>query len=300
MRQALLIVNPASGRGRALELVPALEKALREAGYEPRVCTTAAAGDAKARAAAAGPETELLVTVGGDGTINEALNGLARPIPIAPFPLGTANVLALELGLPRTIPGFARLLQGGRRITIDCLRANGRLSFFSVGAGIDGMAIAELHRRRKGPIRKASYVPILASCIWNYRTPRLRVVADGKSLEGISFALLANTRLYGGKVFELSPERRLDDGLWECYLFRGRGRAALLRYLARRAFRGTILAEGDPLVLRARQIRVESMEPGRQIPYQVDGDLGGATPFEAEVVPRGMTILVPQETEAQR
>lgn len=294
MRDALLIVNPISGRGRGRKLAPKLEGALRQAGYSVTALFTQKAGDARDFAAQAKNGVELVVTVGGDGTLNETLNGLSRPIPLALFPLGTANVLAHELNLPRDLRGFSAMLANPETQALDCLRVGSRLAFFSTGCGIDGMAIAELQRRRKGAISKATYIPVMASCIRRYRTPRLRITVDGERFEEISFALLANTLYYGGKIFRLSKQRQLDDGLWECYLFAGKGRGALLRYLARGLFQ-RLLAQGDPVVRKGRRIRVESMEPGGEVPYQIDGDLGGATPFEAEVVPRFMNILVPKK-----
>lgn len=294
MREAILVVNPISGRGRGRKIAPAIERALHEAGYQARTHLTASAGDARAFASRATKNTELVAVVGGDGTLNETLNGLPRPIPLALFPLGTANVLAHELGLPRDLLGFASMLAAPEPQSLDCLRVGERLAFFSLGCGIDGMAIAELQRRRKGAISKATYIPVIASCIRRYRTPRLRVQIGNEVFENVSFALFANTLHYGGKVFRLSAERKLDDGLWECYLFLGKGRGALLRYLARGLFQ-SLLTEGDPIVRTGTQFRVASMDPGIEIPYQIDGDLGGTTPFEAQLVAKHMQIWVPRK-----
>lgn len=294
MREGLLIVNPISGHGHGRKIAPVIEAALQQAGYAVKAQFTEKAGDGKNFARDAGKDIAIVAVIGGDGTLNEILNGLPRPIPLALFPLGTANVMAHELGLPRDPAGFSAMLANPTIQSLDCLRVGHRLAFFSVGCGIDGMAIAELQRRRKGAISKATYIPVMASCIRRYRTPRLRVQIENESFEDVSFALFANTLHYGGKVFRLSAQRKLDDGLWECYLFSGKGRVALLRYLARGLFQ-RLLVEGDPIVRTGKRFRVASMEPGVEIPYQIDGDLGGTTPFEAQLVAKHMQILIPRK-----
>jgi len=134
--------------------------------------------------------------------------------------------------------------------------------------------------------------PILASmlnCLARYRTPQLTVELDGQRHQGISFALVANTRHYGGSAFSLSPQRELDDGKMEVYLFRGRGRWALSKYLVRGLLH-RLLSGKDPEIHRVSRVRIESETP---VSYQIDGEFGGKTPVDIEVIPKGMRILVP-------
>lgn len=291
MLRVLLIANPISGRGRAKEIAPKLAEKLGEAGIASEVYFTSQKGDAGRRAAQVDEKFDLVVGIGGDGTLSEILNGLPKKVPVSLFPMGTANVLALELDLPRVAVDFVELARKGRLRDIDLIRANGKLGFFALGVGFDGMVIESLQQKRHGAISKSSYIPIVIDCLKRYRTPQLKVTVDGKIYENVSFALIANTLNYGGSVFQLSPDRKLDDGLYECYLFQGRGRWSLFKYLLR-GLTHRLIGKNDPIVVQGKKIRVESQIPDYQVPYEMDGDFGGLTPVDIEVVPKGMQVLV--------
>src|SRR5688572_7935020 len=115
-RRFLLIANPISGGGAGRVRAPLLAAALQARGCAADVHLTAAPGDACARArAAAGEPFDALVALGGDGTVNEVLNGMTDPTrPLGVLPIGTANVLACELGLPRKVDAAADVLAAGR------------------------------------------------------------------------------------------------------------------------------------------------------------------------------------------
>ncbi len=292
MRKARLIVNPISGSGKGKSLAPLILRALERQGMQGEIRFTESSDAAAQEAASVESDVDVVVAAGGDGTLNAVLGGLKQQIPVALFPLGTANVLALELNLPTKPDAFAQMLLKGKTCSIDTMRANGRVGFFSLGVGFDGMMIEDLHLHRRGSIRKLSYLPVLWRCFWKYRTPRLRVIADGQIFENLSLALVANTKHYAGNVFSLSDQRQLDDGLYECYLFAGAGRVSLLRYL----FQGVArrLASGrDPKIVKAKKIRIESMDSDFAVPFQIDGEFGGTTPVELEVIPNGMQIVIP-------
>jgi len=288
--RALVIVNPIAGRGRAERAARELKAALEREGVAVELCATAQKGDARARATRIGPELERLVVVGGDGTVREALEGLTRhDLPILILPMGTANVMGRDLGLPRDAAGALAVLRGGRRQRLDVARVNGAsLSFLVSGVGFDAFVVRELERVRRGPITHASWVRAAASAFVHYREPQLTVELDGRPVEGrFGFVLFSNVIHYGG-MRVLARDRQLDDGLFEAYLFRGCGRLGLVRHGLR------ALLQGFPSSRckrhRARRIRVSSETP---VPYQVDGDLAGETPLEIELLAQPFTLLVP-------
>ncbi len=288
--RALVIVNPIAGRGRAERASHALREALEREGATVELCATSRKGDARERAARVGPEFERLVVVGGDGTVSEVLEGLPRhELPILIVPMGTANVMGLDLKLPRDAERALAVLHGDRRQRIDVARVNGEaLSFLVTGVGIDALVVRELERLRRGPITHWSWARAALNVLKRYREPRLTVELDGVPLEGrFGFVIFSNVINYGG-LRVLSADRRLDDGLFEAYLFRGCSRLGLLAHGLR------ALGPGFPSSRcerhRARRIRVNSEEP---VPYQVDGDLGGLTPLEVEVLAQPFTLLVP-------
>ncbi|HET6204429.1 MAG TPA: diacylglycerol kinase family protein [Planctomycetota bacterium] len=285
-----LIVNPISGRGRGGEAARRLREGLEARGAAVETLLTRSKGEARALAAGLNGETSLVVGIGGDGTLNEIANGLGdRPVPLGVVPTGTSNVLAMDLGLPRRVEEAIPALLAGRTRAIDVARVNGRLAILFVGVGFDAMVLERLERRRRGAITKWTYLPAIARALARYRGPDLRVDVDGERFEGIALALVSNVGRYGGPFFRLDPTREVNDGLFECYLFRGRSRAALVRHglraMARRLRPGRSLA-----VRRARRVRIES---DASVPYQVDGDLAGTTPVEIEVLPRALRLVIP-------
>jgi diacylglycerol kinase family enzyme len=288
--RGLVVVNPVAGRGLGARMGSELSRELERAGVRAEVFHTGARGQARERVAGLDPAFDLLVCVGGDGTLGEIFAGLGgRPTPVGVLPLGTANVLGLDLCLPRRVSPAVKVMLERRVQRVDLASAGGRSSFLVTGVGLDAMTVRELERRRRGPIRKASYLPALWAALRDYRQPRLAVELDGQPWPGTcGLVLISNVVHYGG-VLRLSRSRALDDGLFEVYLFPSGGRATLLRAGAL----GALVGLPRPSVChlrRAREIRVTSPEP---VPYQVDGDYGGTTPLSFEVTGAQARVLVP-------
>jgi YegS/Rv2252/BmrU family lipid kinase len=289
-RRVTVIANPIAGRGRAARLVPPLRAGLAARGFEVEVAFTGAKGDARALAATLEGKADLAVAVGGDGTVNEILNGLAlRPPPLGVVPAGTSTVIGLDLALPRKVERAVEALARGKTRRIDVARANGRLAALFVGVGFDGMVVRELEARRRGPIRKSQYVPAFLRALRGYRAPALRIETEEGVHEGFSFALISNVTYYGGLAFPLKGERSLEDGCFELWLFRAGTRLDLIRLAANGLLR-RLRPDGDVRRVRARRVRIEGNVP---VPIQIDGDLGGTTPLELEVIPRAFEVVVP-------
>jgi diacylglycerol kinase (ATP) len=154
--------------------------------------------------------------------------------------------------------------------------------------GIDAMTVHEVERRRKGPITKWNYLSGVLHALARYSPPSLSVTVDGEPLEGeFGLVLISNTVGYGG-VLHLAEEARIDDGLFEIYLFP----TGKIVELAGAFVRGVLshLPGGAVTMLRGRRMRIESEQP---VPYQVDGGRGGMTPVEVEVSTRQYRIVVP-------
>jgi diacylglycerol kinase (ATP) len=287
--RVLVVANPVAGRGRGERLAGQVERGLVRAGAAVEVHLTRARGDARARVRGLGPETELVVSIGGDGTLREVLDGLLDPrVPVAVLPGGTANVLALDLGLPRDVEGLLELVERGRVQPIDVADVDGQLSFLVTGVGFDGRVARALEARRRGPIGKLAWARAALDALRGYTAPALEVELDGERLAGtFGLVLASNIEHYGG--FLKLAGGRIDDGLWQVYLFRD----GSLCGLARAGLRGMLasLPGGPSCTMRAaRSVRVHSREP---VPVQVDGDARGTTPLELAVRDRRHHLLVP-------
>ena len=267
-----------------------LARGFERHGVAAEVLLTRARGDAPRLLRAAG-QADLVIAVGGDGTLSEVLQGLPeRGTPVGILPCGTANVLAHALGLPRSperaLAGFLR----GRVQDLDVARVGQRYSHLVVGIGFDAHVVQAVEARRRGPITKAAYVGAVLRTLPRYRPVPLRVWIDGRELgHPVGMVWIANTPRYAD-VLRFARGTRLDDRQWEVYLFPTGRTSELLGA----ALRGLVLhLPGGPIsMLHARHVRVAASEP---VPYQVDGDLSGETPLEFELLPEPFRVVVPDE-----
>ncbi|MCY2960578.1 MAG: diacylglycerol kinase family lipid kinase [Planctomycetota bacterium] len=288
-KQVLVIANPVAGRGRGSRAARELAEHLRAAGVETEVFETGKRGDARARSAGTGADVQSIVAVGGDGTLSEVLSGLPRrTIPVGQLALGTANVLALDLGLPRDPRELARVVAQGRTRRIDVAHVGNRLCFLGASAGYDATVVHGLERLRRGPITRITWARAALSAFANYTPPEITLEVDGKLVAGaFGMVILANVVHYAGWP-TLAADQVHDDGRFEAYLFPARSRLGLLRHAARglcARFPG-----GGVVRVSGRRFRVAAAKP---VPLQVDGDAAGQLPFELVVEPEPCRILVP-------
>jgi YegS/Rv2252/BmrU family lipid kinase len=218
-RRVLIIFNPTSGsrrRGRLHRVIRALE----EAGAAVDLRVTERAGDAEvmAREGAGAGGYDVIAAAGGDGTIDEVANGLpADAPPLGVVPLGTANVFAAEIGLPRGAGAIARTLLAGERRAIHCGRANGRRFLIMAGAGLDAEVVAALDPNLKRCLGKFSYVIETWRKIFRYTYPVLDVTLDGQVTRAVT-AVACKGRRYGGPYL-FAPGADLARPDFEVVLF---------------------------------------------------------------------------------
>jgi len=228
------------------------------------------------------------VALGGDGTVNEVLNGmpdLRRPLGF--FPLGTANVLACELGLPGRVEPAADVLAAGHTRPLAVGRAADRRFLLFCGVGVDGAVVRRLGEVRNGTLGKRKWADPILHTLWRWPQFTLRAtLADGEVLDGLSSVLVTRVRDYGG-VLKLPPEVSPDSGRLHVLAFRQRRRLAWL-WLGLRGITRTLRGGGDLQVRATTAVRIDG-----DAPYQLDGDLGGAAPVDVALEPQPVLILAP-------
>lgn len=289
----LVIHNPTAGFGRGRRFDRTLRR-LADLGCPIEVRRTAVRGDAEALARAAAAEgCGRVVAAGGDGTINEVVNGVAgSDRPLALLPLGTANVLAAEIGLDLDPDALARTIVDGapRPICLGRIRgADGEVRLFSLmaGVGFDAHAVAGVSAGLKRLVGKGAYVVESLRQLVAFPFPTYRVTVDGAAYEAAS-VVVANGHYYGGR-YSCAPDARLDKPKLHVCLFERRGALAALRY-ALALLRGRLDALSDYRIVTATRVRVEG-PPGD--PVQADGDIVAALPVEIEVVPAALRLVMP-------
>ncbi|MEZ5978235.1 MAG: diacylglycerol kinase family protein [Planctomycetota bacterium] len=234
-------------------------------------------------------DTDAVVAVGGDGTLGEVLSGLVdRDVAVGQLPMGTADVLAKDARIPRDVDGTIEMVLRGRTSVLDAATVNGRISFLCVGSGFDGYCVEEVERRRKGPITKFDYVRATGTVLRKARQPRLGLEIDGEKIAGeFGFVLVSNVREYGA-VFHLSSLSRRDDGKVEVYALRN----ASNWNLARMAVTGMVreLPGSVADFWQAERVRITA---DQDVPWQLDGDLGGHGSVDYQLTGTRFRLLVP-------
>lgn len=289
-RRLLLIANPISGGGRGRALAPQLAQALAARGVHGEVYFTTAAGDARARAQRAGAEPwDGLVAIGGDGTVNEVLNGMPDPSrPLGTLPVGTANVLALELGLPKRVDAAADVLARGHTRRLAIGRCGEQRFLLFCGFGVDGEVVRRVAARRSGTLGKHKYLVPIAQTLWHWPRFTLRAtLASGEVLDDLGMVLVSRVRGYGG-VLQLPREVSPDSGLLHVIGFRHRARTA---WLGLGLFGMTFgLRAGRNLVVRS----TTAVQVDGEAPFQIDGDYGGSGPQSIGLEQTAANVLAPR------
>ncbi|HEV2470626.1 MAG TPA: diacylglycerol kinase family protein [Candidatus Sulfotelmatobacter sp.] len=314
MRKAALLYNPDSGgsRQRQRELQAALV-ILRAGGVEAELFPTDSrehAGEEARRAITAGCDT--IFACGGDGTIHNIAQVLAKtPVALAVLPMGTANALARDLGLPLRVPAAAKAaLQGEtRRIALGrviCDDINGipktRYFVITAGIGVDAHLFYKLHSGTKQRLGMAAYYAKAWHMWFNYHMTRFRVEytetgGDTTKSADVTELLAVRIRNFGGVVRELAPGASLDRYDMRLVFARTASRAAYLAYVTRGLLGANWKIPGVELAY-ATKASCSALASGESAPRRIyveaDGELIGRLPADISVVPDALTLLGPR------
>jgi diacylglycerol kinase (ATP) len=293
-RRLLVIYNPTAG-SRARRRLAGWLACLDRQGAAVTLRETTGPRHAEELARAADPTAvDAVIVAGGDGTINEAVNGLAgSPLPLGILPLGTANVLAGEIGLPRRAAALARILAfaPARPIWPGEAMADGasvgRRFLIMAGIGFDADVVEALDLALKRRFGKLAYVASILARLRNYRARSYRAELDGVPVESASL-VAAKAHFYGGR-FVLAPAARLDEPMFHVVLFGRADRAAALGYLAAMAA-GVLQRCPSVRIVPARQVRL--IEP-RGAAVQIDGDIHIRLPVTLRIAATPLQLIQP-------
>lgn len=245
---------------------------------------------------------DLILVAGGDGTINEAINGMAfSDAALGVLPCGTANVLAMELGLGKNPDRVAAELSGlvPARVSLGVLLnevdRQPRHFLLMAGAGFDARIVYQVHGGMKNTLGKVAYWFAGFSQLGR-RLPEFNVDVGDRRYR-CSFALASRVRNYGGDL-EIARNVCLLDHCFELVLFEGTSTFSYVRY-----FLGVLLNRlprvDGVTVLQAKSARFSAPDDDR-IHVQVDGELAGTLPVSISVAPRSLTLLVPPKYRQQQ
>ena len=291
---AFVVLNPKSGAGGSTEAKRTLERHLSVAGVACQVHEPSHGEpllDRVREAVSAG--CDLVVAAGGDGTVSAVADALASTeTPLGIIPLGTANVLAGELGVPLDLEAACALLAGEHALTrIDAMEVGGKHYVTQVGVGLDAEMIRDTlgeHKRRFG---RVAYLWTAATRLIGVQPRRFTLTVDGKTTHRRAMQILvANSGTLGSRPFRWGPGIHPGDGRLDVCVIRAQ---TLLDFLTIgwHFLRGQHhLSPGVKYLAAFQSVTLSTRKP---MPVQADGEIVGETPVTVTVVPGAVRVVVP-------
>lgn len=285
-----IIANPASGAGRGAQLAEEIRKALAPRVESVEVAVTGAAGDAERIAQHV--RADCVVSVGGDGTANEILNGMNDQVrTLAIYPAGTANVVARQLGIRKNIAAFAELVARRSVRHIDGGTANGRKFLLGIGAGLDAMIAKQVAARQDGARGLGRWIMPAVRSVLHFNHAPIRVRVDGEIVtESTSYAIVANCRFSAG-VFPVTRRADVADGLLDlCAMHRLS--VPKLAWMAIAVWSPGFPERGDVVYRQGTEFVLEPAS-SLPVPLHVDGEVAGFLPATCRVLPGAFEMIAP-------
>lgn len=231
---------------------------------------------------------ELVVGIGGDGTLNTIVNGLAgTDTVLGVVPAGTANVFARQLGIPSNLEGAMRAIAHGQVISMDLGKLNDHYFSCTSGIGFDAHVLKHVGPRAKKLSGPLAYILTGVRSFFGYRFRRvhLTIGENGKAYAGY-MALVVNSKYYGGDYI-FAPEASIVDGALDLIVFHRRDIRTVVRYLAG-VRSGSVTAQPDVTYLQTTRVHVL---PRGKHPLHLDGEYFGSSPAEIRLVPRALRVI---------
>ncbi|HLK59599.1 MAG TPA: diacylglycerol kinase family protein [Chthonomonadaceae bacterium] len=298
IRRVTIILNPTSGRGQGAkrhdEVEHLLHRSIRNVFdvVSWRVVETTGRGSATALAAEAAQQgVHMVVAAGGDGTVSEVLNGLVgTETRLGILPLGTGNDFARTLGIGTDLKLAVLTLFYGNPRKVDVGRVHGRYFLNVAGCGFDAVCAQRVNQGYRYLHGTAAYLAAVYQSLLSYKRSEITLTVDGETRKlKAMLCSVANAQTYGGGM-RIAPDARLNDGLLDVCIVTTESKWEFLKAFPR-VFRGTHVTHPDVILLRGREIRVES-DP--VLPVLVDGEVLGTTPADFSILPQAITVMTPE------
>ena len=308
--RTLVIVNPVSAGGRTARRWPAMRAAMDGAGvtYDTHHTTAPNEAIAVTRGALADGYTRV-VAIGGDGTLNEVVNGFFGPDDTTPrpeatlalFPSGTGGDFRRSVGLPTDPIQLAAILSANhvRRIDVGRITYNDSSiaprHFINIAdCGVGGEVVARVNRsgnKGGGIWGTAVFLGISLRALMTFAGRRVRLTLDGEVIEmAIQNVVIANGRCFGGGM-RIAPDAQLDDGVFDVVVLPALGRFRTLTAMPS-VYRGTHLRQPGVVVRRAAVVHVEPLDEWPLL-FDIEGEQIGAAPATLTCMPAALSVCVP-------
>ncbi|AIY04719.1 hypothetical protein Plano_0754 [Planococcus sp. PAMC 21323] len=294
MKRARIIYNPTSGRELFRKHLPEVLEKMEKAGYETSCHATTSEGDAiQAAAHAVEREFDLVIAVGGDGTLNEVVSGIApfenRP-KVGLIPMGTTNDFARAVHIPRDITKAVDIILKGDSIPVDIGLMNDDRYFINIaGGGRLTELTYEVPSKLKTVLGQMAYYLKGIEMLPSIRSSRVRIEYDGQVFEDSAMMFLIGLTNSVGGFEKLAPDASINDGKFTLLILKELNMAEFIR-VASLALRGEHLSDPHVIYAKASEIKVTTNE---RVLLNLDGEYGGVLPATFKNLANHIEMYVP-------
>lgn len=293
MKRARIIYNPTSGRELFRKHLPEVLERMEIAGYETSCHATTCEGDATAAAiTAVERKFDLIVAVGGDGTLNEVVSGVSkfedRP-KIGLIPMGTTNDFARAVHIPRDINKAVDIIIQGDSVPVDVGMMNDRYFINIAGGGRMTELTYEVPSKLKTVLGQMAYYLKGIEMLPSIRSSNVRIEYDGEVFDDKAMMFLIGLTNSVGGFEKLAPDASINDGKFTLLILKEVNMAEFIR-LASLALRGEHLSNPHVIYAKASRISVSSEE---RVMLNLDGEFGGVLPAVFQNLEKHIEVLVP-------
>lgn len=295
MKQAMIIINPSSGKEEALAYLRDVQEVLEEQGYQTSVNETAKEYDATAFCISACEDCyDLVVSIGGDGTLHETLNGYmdqAHRPKLGIVPLGTVNDFARALHIPLDPDEAIRTLRSTRLKPIDIGLINDRIFANVIAVGMLAEVLAEVSSEQKSKLGAFAYYKEGIKRLVNSPSNHLIIEHDDETWVGESPLFVAALTNSVAGFEKMVPSASVDDGLIHCFIIKDINVFNTLT-VGTSLLLGNLKDHSDVVYFTAKEVRVRSEE---SLSTNIDGEAGPSLPLHLRILSRHIDVIVPEE-----
>ena len=291
MDRYFFVLNPVAGRGRARQFIKAIESYEKTLGIEYEIAETKFPGHGETLSADACKKGfNHIISVGGDGTLLEVINGVAgEDVCVGIIPCGTGNDFSRSLGLPEKLNEQLKAIHSGKSKRVDLGKANGKYFINVFSFGIDALITQETQKIKKYLPGTFAYVAATIKILMTYRPVEIHMETDETVFKGeVMLVAFGNGQYYGGGM-KITPEASLDSGDFQVCIVKALGKRQFIR-LFPKVFGGKHIECVEVETSRAKTIKVESKD---RVLLNADGDIVGECPVEICIFPGSIQIIVP-------
>lgn len=291
MRRLVAVVNRTAGKGKCERLWPQIASYLEDLGLHPEVHFTKSAGDATHLAKkAASNGASAVLSVGGDGTLNEVVNGLVGypDVTLGVIPAGSGNDFIRSLGVkPADWQTACQRIAQGQTKLVDLGQVNGRHFINVSGVGFDATVVNCANTWGKAHFPSSlAYVAAVLKTLWEFKPAHIRIQLDDQVVEDDGWLVVVASGQYFGGGMWIAPEADLHDGFFDICVLGDLSKSAFLKAFPS-IFSGKHLQHPAIRLYRARQVTVQADRP---MLVQADGEVITKTPISFAVRPASLRL----------